>query len=277
MDIEGKIRIPTIEDIEKIKTKGLYIFQPEKLNDFINLFWNIYYSNQFWTSSVGYTGDFDRIKCYHYYGGFYIYKSQKIGCRIILPYSEIKDVAKIVSENSDFLEIECFSYPKNLVDEAFQKKLQRKFYDLKVNKTGKTYTVNAISKLRLLNYKELIEYEYQGVKYIRIVEKGNHKYDYYWIKVEPITFVVFKDLDIAISKDIVFAGIPFNDKEYYGDFSTTILYKYLNEIFAKDIIPSETKEEEIIQNQTKEEETIQNQTKIKEYSKNVNVDEEKEI
>ena len=211
------------------------------------------------------------------------------GTRPVVKYSSIKDYVKNVKPiNGDIYEVECFSYPQSIVDKITSNILEEKFWKRDLEETGKIYTVNnkyenePWNKDKNLNMKEYTEYLYDGDKYVRCgcastsplifpPSKCGTIYvpeeEERWIKVEPITFVVFKDLDIAISKDIVFAGIPFNDKEYYGDFSTTILYKYLNEIFAKDIIPSETKEEEI----------IQNQTKVKEYSKNVNVDEEKEI
>ena len=60
----------------------------------------------------------------------------------------------------------------------------------------------------------------------------------YWIKVSPIEWLIDYDTKTVISKKILIAGIQFNQR--FGKFSydNSFIYKYLNEIFVKDIIPS---------------------------------------
>ena len=255
MDIEGKIRIPTMEELEKLKTIDISVVN-SKATDFANYFSYNYETNKlsYLTSSTFGGSSYYVFSYYENCNDYAPVISNKGGYRVVFPYSKIKDIVKIIKNDNNRLEIECFSYPKNKVDFITKRKLNIDFFLGKLKETGKTYTIDTVNKQVFIEYKD------EKNKYIKFYKNN-------WIKVEPIKFIVFEDLDLVISKDIIFSGIYFNHHQYYGDFLTTNIYKFLNEVFAKDIIPSETKEEEI----------IQNQTKVKEYSKNVNVDEEKEI
>ena len=75
----------------------------------------------------------------------------------------------------------------------------------------------------------------------REIKKGQP----YWVKVEPIVWMVDKKNDIVLSKKIILAGIPFNDDNgpdlnYFTKFSDTIVGKFLNETFAKEIVAPRT-------------------------------------
>ena len=71
-----------------------------------------------------------------------------------------------------------------------------------------------------------MEYTYQGEKYIRV--NGNTNFGIllsnkspivnnssYWIKVEPVEWLVDKSADIMISKKILFSGVPLSEKHHY--------------------------------------------------------------
>ena len=95
------------------------------------------------------------------------------------------------------------------------------------------------------------EYKWNGKKYIRIVpDFGNFNIalsdgriaktgQAYWVEVEPITWLVDEIKGIALAKKILFSGVPFdNTSNYTGDFENTLIYKFMNTHFSKDIIPS---------------------------------------
>ena len=70
-----------------------------------------------------------------------------------------------------------------------------------------------------------------GVK----VKAGN----IYWVRVEPIVWIVFAGNDLAFSKKIIFDGVPFtkNSGELYMDnFKKSFIYEFMNNYFAKEII-----------------------------------------
>lgn len=60
-----------------------------------------------------------------------------------------------------------------------------------------------------------------------------------WIMVEPIDWIIFRSKNnrkYLLSKNILFAGIPFDTKETYdGDFENTFIKKFMDEYFSKDI------------------------------------------
>lgn len=95
------------------------------------------------------------------------------------------------------------------------------------------------------------EYEYNGNKYIRLVGDFNgfgkilsdgtpvKRGDIYWIRVEPITWLVDEKEDIALSKKIIFSGVRFdNDITKNRDFDKSEIKKFMDDYFSKDIIPS---------------------------------------
>lgn len=187
---------------------------------------------------------------------YYFVDEETVGARPVISYSQIKDIVEKETTVLGILEIECFSYPKNAVDVYLNEKLENKFNSGELKETSKTYTINNTVRLKVLgNVLEFIEYEYQGSKYIRFDAKYNigeylsngrkiEENKPYWIKVEPITFLVDKRKDIAVSKYIIFAGMWFHDSQTKGsECNYSFINKYLNEEFAKDVIPSKTDNE----------------------------------
>ena len=186
----------------------------------------------------------------------------RIGCRPVLPYSLIQEKAKNKSrttveasleEDLERIEVEYGEYPQFVMNYLETGKLNQLFYSGSLNTTGKLYT---IADRREKGSKErfepeiLEEYEYKGKKYVPIRIAHNLCYpkiflsngirsgvgDVVWLRVSPIKWLVDTENDLAVSKNILFAGVPFlYQKKYTGD-----LYWYLNNIFMKDIIPSKT-------------------------------------
>ena len=188
---------------------------------------------------------------------------ENIGIRPIVKYSLIKDLVKVEDLVDDDLSTVLYgNYPSTTVDLELNNLLEEHYKNNELVKTGMRYEVPVSN----YNYDKITldtifydEYEYDNRKFIRFeadnyytlnnlvkVEKGQILY----IEVEPVRWIVDKNLDFAITENIIFSGIPFSkDKHYFGNFEKTNMYKFLNEILLKDIKPS------------------------KEYQKSVNIDE----
>ena len=159
-------------------------------------------------------------------------------------------------------EVEYGEYPQYAVNLKMQSILESEYNDGRLNKTGKSYTFDLVKPndfdigFKPVTYKE---YEYLGKKYVRI--RANFEFysikfklsngveyrdgDYVWVEVSPVQWLIDDKSGLLISQMGLVSGIRFLDSNhnYKGDFKTTEMYKYLNEYFAKDIIPSMTKEE----------------------------------
>lgn len=151
------------------------------------------------------------------------------------------------------LEVEYGEYPQRAADSNLQKALEKAFKKGKLTPTGKTYTTDS------RKYNEYdqpfeaqadIEYEYNGKKYVRVVANTYYdgqyvqlsngaKYrddDVVFVEVEPIKWIVDEEADLAVSKNLLFAGVQFNrEMNYQGNFDETDMKSFLDNCFAKDI------------------------------------------
>ena len=202
--------------------------------------------------------------------------NRKGGARPALPYSSISSsVSNKMRRNFGIKEVEYGEYPQTIVDEHFSKELEENFKSgTGIRKTGKTYTTDSVefndydTSFEGRKHEEL---EYKGRKYIRFVGDNNGKgsllsdgriIEYanpYWIRVEPIIWLVDEKNDIALSKKLLFSGVQFQKtRDYKGDFSKTDIKQFMDKYFSKDIIPSKTdnlfnnyveeKNEEVVRN-----------------------------
>lgn len=147
-------------------------------------------------------------------------------------------------------EINYGKYPQTAVKGRLADKLEKAYNEKKLNQTGKIYTTNDYKfdidfygfhyeRGECLDYefipKSNIEYEYKGEKYIRITSSWKPNtvlflsdkrlrmaQDACWVKVEPITWIVNQKDGLAISKDILLAGIPYCD---ISNFLSKYFYK----------------------------------------------------
>ena len=178
-----------------------------------------------------------------------------IGARPALSYSSIQSISTNKVRNSmGILEVEYGEYPQTIVDENYSSELEREFNNKSLKTTGKTYTSDSVRYEDIdksFRARTHTEYEYNGKKYIRfigdlnIVEKvlsdgRTIKYgNPYWIHVEPITWLVDEEYDIALSKKIIFFGVQFkNRRDYNGDFDKTDIKQFMDKYFSKEIMPN---------------------------------------
>lgn len=172
------------------------------------------------------------------------------GIRPVLKYSSISSLASdIVIDENGIKRIYFGEYPQLYVESALGSELDLVYSRESMNSTGRGYTTFLVSdKYKQINFTEKcsFEYEYKGNKYVRLIGYFIHSGcemhwgDIYWVKVLPISWLVDEEEDLVIAEYSLLSGLPFNECRYYdGDFNNVYLKRFMNDIFAKDIIPSE--------------------------------------
>ncbi len=189
------------------------------------------------------------------------------GFRPVIPYSEISSMCSDpVRDEYGILEVEYGEYPQMVVDEGYSVELERAYNNGSLKTTEKTYTTDSVDwrsiDVRFIA-REHTEYEYKGKKYIRFVGDANcngmtlsngrkiHNENVFWVSVEPITWLVDKKTDIALSKKIIFSGVQFNNGLYSGDFDRTDIKQFMDTYFSKDIVCDRAYSQPTLEEQTK--------------------------
>ena len=201
----------------------------------------------------------------------------KGGIRPALSYSSIKSIVlnTVIGANG-IKEIEYGEYPQEIVDENYSHELERAYNNKNLRTTGKNYTTDSVKYQDAhISFKPRThtEYEYNGQKYIRFVGDLNgdgevmsdgrriKNGEIYWVKVEPITWLVDEEQNIAITKKIIVSGIQFdNERKYNGDFKNKDMYKFMNTYLIKDIFDNISIKKE--EDNNKEFVSIDNKIKI---------------
>ena len=175
------------------------------------------------------------------------------GYRPALPYSSIQSISSNgVRDANGIKEIEYGEYPQTIVDENYSRELERAYNNRSLGTTGKNYTTDSVryqdtdTSFRARTH---TEYEYNGSKYIRFVGDLNCEGEVlsdgrtietgqaYWVRVEPITWLVDERANIALSKKLIFSGLQFkNRRDYKGDFDRTDIKQFMDNYFSKEIV-----------------------------------------
>ena len=175
------------------------------------------------------------------------------GYRPALPYSSIQSISSNGLRGANGIkEIEYGEYPQTIVDENYSRELERAYNNRSLGTTGKNYTTDSVryqdtdTSFRARTY---TEYEYNGSKYIRFVGDSNCDGEVlsdgrtikigqaYWVRVEPITWLVDERANIALSKKLIFSGLQFkNRRDYKGDFDRTDIKQFMDNYFSKEIV-----------------------------------------
>ena len=187
------------------------------------------------------------------------------GIRPAIKYSKIASYCTDKKVNDSGVPEVCYGeYPQTIVDSQTSSKLEELFQSGNLSKTGKSYTKRRDRKRsprfpldREFSDEQVEEFELDGNKYVRVVGSlceyestshsilSNHQRvkegEAYWVKVEPIVWLVDERADIALSKNILLSGIPFMSIRgcYNGDFQDTPIKKYLDDIFSLEIMPTD--------------------------------------
>ncbi len=199
---------------------------------------------------------------------------QNIGCRPVLPFSEISKNSSGIELNG---EIEYGAYPQSIA--INQKELKRLFEYNKLNVSNLPGPIidprkyNAYSHCKeVFKPKRLIRYEYNGESFVRVevnscfegdyfkLSDGN-KYkdgDYVWIKYEPLKWLHSEKDILAICKKIICTGNYLNELNYDNSSLLTNVYNYMDKYLIIDLSSINTykksTEEKIIKEIGKEKE-----------------------
>lgn len=174
-----------------------------------------------------------------------------------IPFSSISSIASNgVRGNDDIYEFEYGEYPQESVDYDLQVRLESLYNINSLNPTGRKYTIDSRKYDQYdlgFEGKELQEYELGGRRFVRVIANSSYdgneftlsngrKYrdgDAVWVEVKPITWLYDKKTNIALSKNILFAGVQFNKvRNYKGDFNNTDIKRFIDNCFSKEIVQS---------------------------------------
>ena len=191
-------------------------------------------AGQYWIEPEAYiseTGNNNHVNNIDYWGNKD--RLNGIGVRPAFKYSEIKKYSKNERVNeSGILEVECGLFPKSVIDDKLETKFKSEFK----NKETIEYNGDTYVKVKLRPF-------------FGICKLTNENYyttgESTWIKKEPLILLIDKEKDIAITKEIVTAGVAYNK---FDD--------YLNNVFVKEMFSKEAKQ---IQMQNKQKEADKNQ------------------
>ena len=213
-----------------------------------------YNKGHYWTKTItginnhsikiinGYGVTYEGDSCFRYYGS-----------RVVLPYSSIKSFAENeYSLGNGVISVNFGMYPQMVVAfNVLSSTLENEFSKGKLKIVGK-YTTDSIpvdDEDSFFKAKEHNVYEYNEKRYVRVVGDaeavGRTLSNFstvcaktgYWIKVEPITWLVDVKADVAISERILFSGIQFaNSDTFIKDFEDTDIKRFMKDYFLPDII-----------------------------------------
>ena len=189
---------------------------------------------------------------YNYYNGYNNYSEffrdvRFIGARPAITYSIIKfNSTNEVRGYKNITEIEYGEYPQTIVDENYSNELEMAYNSKSLKTTGKKYTTDSVKASDWsendagFKPRQHKEFEYNGSKYIRFIA-DTHKDgavlsdgrtiktgQAYWVRVEPITWLVDKKANIALSKRIIFAGVQFHHSRSMLDFDRSDIKKFMD-------------------------------------------------
>ena len=224
------------------------------------------YGNYFTKTNYGYSN----IYYISYFADLFKsnFSDYDIGIRPIISYSKIKNniLNEIINEDG-ITEVEYGEYPQYAASKELQEKLEELYQNGKLTETNKIYTTDS----RKYNEydkdflpQEHIEYEFDDKKYVRVKANINSLNrtlsndimyvddDYVWVEVSKVKWLVDEKNDIALSRDILVAGIQFdnNKQDFVDNFNDTNMYRFLNIYFIKDIMPNKVNENTIKRDNT---------------------------
>ena len=229
--IFGENRLEIFKDRKNIKAEVTDFAQEN------NVLYSIDSLNQsngyYWTKSIYNIPDMGIAVNEFGQDGNVYFKSEVIGARLVIPFLSLLDIPindKFVINKTwnDFLEVEYGYYPQKSISRNLCMILDSEYHKNKLRETGNKYTDPINNKILYP------EYELNGHRYIRV--DRNH-----WIEVQPIKWLVDEKNKIMVTKKIQFSGVPFEESGIYeGDFENTTIKKFIDNVFAKEILQGVT-------------------------------------
>ena len=198
-----------------------------------------------WTKSGNYADALALGISYKNMPYYYFFYERYVGAR---PCVALSSLPVIASGN----EVLFGEYPQTVVDKKTATKLEKLYKKNDLIKTGKKYTTDSIEVVDTttpFTPVEHIEYEFEGKKYIRFESNKNGKgvllsdgtkvksKKIFWLLIEPIVWLVDKEHDIALSKNVLFSGIQIGKhNSKISSFKRSVIKKFLDNHFSKEIV-----------------------------------------
>lgn len=167
------------------------------------------------------------------------FDDKSIGSRPAITYSFIKEYCKEEVLEDGRVMVDFGEYPQMVVNNLEQHALDKKLKNNELLKINQSFTLNG---------KKHFVYECNGRKFIQYtctnkVDSILSNYEViqenktYWVEVSPITWIVDKEKDVAVSNYVLFGGMEFtkNERYFFDEFEDSIVGKYLNNEFLNDI------------------------------------------
>ena len=181
------------------------------------------------------------------------------GVRPVINYSLIRPYCKSLMNTEKEKIVICGEYPKSIVTGSLAYKLEKDYNKgimIPINQSFRTckefdnrknYTFIR-NKVYSYNSKKYIRYEADTTFYEKCFSSGIEiiKGNPYWVLVEPLQWIVDVEKNIAITRDLIISGIPFDDiglnhssREFPFSFLKMFLYLYFtDDIITKDVLSS---------------------------------------
>ncbi len=179
------------------------------------------------------------------------------GARPVSPFSSINTIptngvsGKLETDEDGVEFVYDGYYPQTAPEKDIQAELNRLYGLAEWNRNNRIPEVCEVPDsidyyIKTIKYKKIDGYRYNGKIYVRMELKQNailsngerySKGDSVWFEVEPIKRLISEQDKITITEKIIFAGVPFNFTAYYKteDFEKTVIYKFTNEIWDRDV------------------------------------------
>lgn len=178
--------------------------------------------------------------------------------------------AKIIYENSKTINLEYGEFPQNVTSEDLSTQLNEQIASYEFPDNVKRYLpiITYYNPENPVNYKidriklPYKEYVIDKNKFILMITSKDFlsvnsilndktkviKDQNYWLEIKPIKWTYYKDMDLMISDNVLFTGEMSMDKikDYAYFYEDTDIYKYLDETFSRNIIPSKKEPEKVI-------------------------------
>ena len=204
---------------------------------------------EYWTGIGNYNG---RITTVDNQGNldYALALQRNIGIRLMAKYSDYKNFIKEEKViNNTISEILIGTFPKDVCNCDISNNLERLYRNDSLQRTSQKYLINCSSMLKSGYLPQfLYEYYYRGHCYIRVIDNNLHNYlylnsgelskngNYYWVLVEPVIWLVDKEYDLMITKDVIMSGIPFHvNRCSFDNYDNSFLKMFIEEIMEKEI------------------------------------------
>ena len=145
--------------------------------------------------------------------------------------------SQISMGESGVREVNYGEYPQQAVTPYMQELMERELSRGTLRETDAYYVLADDLRCKV--------YEYFGKRYIRVLSKSTTLTlssgflclfnKPVWVEISPVSWLVDDDTQILVAKKGLLSGVLFDNKDYRGDFESTMMKKYLDTHMLRDL------------------------------------------